>query len=75
MRDLDAIQQASPEPVSRMSGETIPPPNEPDNIFNRLDKPVCDAEECVHRGWTGPGQPSSSHSVLAHHHNRLQSTI
>jgi len=34
------------EPVSRMSVKTIHPPNEHDNIFKRLDKPVCDAEGC-----------------------------
>ena len=43
MRDLDATQQTSPVPVSRMSVETIHPPNEHDNIFKQLDKHVCDA--------------------------------
>jgi hypothetical protein len=38
MRGLDATQQTSPEPVSRMSVETTHPPNEHDNILTRLDK-------------------------------------
>ena len=38
MRDLDATQQTSPEPVSRMLVETTHPPNEHDNIFKQLDK-------------------------------------
>ncbi len=44
MRDLDATQQTSPEPVSRMSVETTHPPNEHDNIFKQLDKHVCGAK-------------------------------
>ena len=39
MRDLDATQQTSPEPVSRMSVETTHPPNEHDNIFAQINKP------------------------------------
>ena len=38
MRDLDATQQTSPEPVSRMSVETTHSPNEHDNIFKQIDK-------------------------------------
>ena len=38
MRGLDATQQTSPEPVSRMSVETTHPPNEHDNIFKQIDK-------------------------------------
>jgi hypothetical protein len=38
MRGLDATQQTSPEPVSRMSVETTHPPNEHDNIGKQLDK-------------------------------------
>ena len=38
MRGLDATQQTSPEPVSRMSVETTHPPNEHDNIFAQLNK-------------------------------------
>jgi hypothetical protein len=38
MRDLDATQQTSPEPVSRTLVETIHPPNEQDNIGKQLDK-------------------------------------
>jgi hypothetical protein len=43
MRGLDATQQTSPEPVSRMSVEATHPPNEQDNIFKQIDKHVCDA--------------------------------
>ena len=43
MRGLDATQQTSPKLVSRMSVETTHPPNEHDNIFKQIDKPVCDA--------------------------------
>jgi hypothetical protein len=39
MRGLDATQQTSPEPVSRMSVETDPP-NEHDNIFKQIDKQI-----------------------------------
>ena len=38
MRDLDATQQTSPKPVSRMSVETTHPPNEHASILKRLDK-------------------------------------
>ena len=38
MRDLDATQQTSPEPVSRTLVETIHPPDEHDNIGKQLDK-------------------------------------
>ena len=38
MRDLDAAQQTSPKPVSRMSVETIHSPNEHDNIIKQIDK-------------------------------------
>ena len=41
MRELDATEQTSPVLVSRMSVETIHPPNEHDNIFKQLDKHVC----------------------------------
>ena len=41
MRGLDATQQTSPKPLSRMSVETTHPPNEHDNIFKQLDKHVC----------------------------------
>ncbi|MGC2425635.1 MAG: hypothetical protein WA421_01255 [Nitrososphaeraceae archaeon] len=41
MRELDATQQTSPVLESRMSVETIHPPNEHDNIFKQLDKHVC----------------------------------
>jgi hypothetical protein len=44
MRDLDATQQTSPEPVSRMSFKTTHPPNENDNIFKQLDKHICGAK-------------------------------
>jgi hypothetical protein len=40
MRDLDATQQTSPEPVSRMSVETTHPPNEHHNIFKQIDKQI-----------------------------------
>ena len=40
MRGLDATQQTSPEPVSRMSVETTHPPNEHDNIFKQIDKQI-----------------------------------
>ena len=43
MGGVDATQQTSPEPVSRISVETTHPPNEHDNIFKQIDKPVCDA--------------------------------
>ena len=41
MRELDATQQTSPVLVSRMSVETMHPPNKHDNIFKQLDKHVC----------------------------------
>jgi hypothetical protein len=41
MRELDATQQTSPVLVSKMSVETIHPPNEHDTIFKQLDKHVC----------------------------------
>ena len=44
MRGLDATQQTSPVPVSRMSVETIHPPNEHDNIFKQLDKHICNVK-------------------------------
>ena len=40
MRGLDATQQTSPKPVSRMSDETTHPPNEHDNIFKQIDKQI-----------------------------------
>jgi len=38
MRDLNATQQTSPKPVSRMSVETTRPPSEHDNTGKQLDK-------------------------------------
>ena len=40
MRDLDATQQTSPTPVSRMSVEPTHPPNEHDYIFKQIDKQI-----------------------------------
>ena len=40
MRGLDATQQTSPKPISRMSVETTHPPNGHDNIFKQIDKQI-----------------------------------
>ena len=40
MQGLDATQQTSPEPVSRMSVETTHHPNEHHNIFKLIDKQI-----------------------------------
>ena len=50
MRDLDATQQTSPKPVSRLSVETTHPPNEHASIFKRLDKHDCGAKFETVRG-------------------------
>ena len=59
MRGLDATQQTSPKPVSRMSVETTHPPNEHDNIFKQIDKQIWI------RYWNLSPVPSESRKIVS----------